>query len=157
MMLTSCANERTFITSGSRRSDVKYKNGGASGTISYEDVDKSVMLVTFSKDNENFSCVAIKTVDSVTSINGTSRSTIKYILLKTGALIYHASVEEKDDGAEITFYQGKDITIIEEKSVVPYLFEKGYILADYEINEFIGFCDENFGTILNTEKEIALS
>ena len=115
------------------------------------------MLVTFSKDNENFSCVAIKTVDSVTLINGKSMSTIKYISLRTGALIYHVNMEEKDDDVEMTFYQGEGVTIIEEKSVVPYLFDKGYILADYEINEFIGFCEENIESTLSTEENITLS
>lgn len=136
-------NIRTFQTYKSAKSSkIVYRDGKMYGSISYEDVDKRVRFVTFKLGEKTFSRFIIKKdeYDKYTFCSdGIMPVILEFIDLETGSTIYQSEIQKDTDDKVVS--QKESVTVLDEQSLVPYLCEDNFVKADYEINEFVAYCN----------------
>lgn len=156
MMLTGCSGDKDdFRQFETDTSNVLYESDNISGRISHEDVDNFGVIITFSLDTKVYKCIALKTIQKWNNFAQTTE--IIYRDLRTGAILYHKVTNIIDGKQEVSFKAGESKTILEEEGLAPYLYENDYLAYDYDINEFIEFCNENIDLSLEDNNEMSLN
>lgn len=157
VMLTGCSGEKdSYRRFETDTSNVLYESDNISGRISHEDVDNFGVIITFSLDTKVYKCIALKTIEETNYMDGRKRTEIKYTDLRTGATIYCKVTDIKNENQNTFFRNGENKTILEEESIAPYLYENDYLAYDYDINEFITFCEENIDLSLEDNSKMSL-
>lgn len=143
-LLSGCANSNEKkIYAGKCMTDrvltYNTESNVISGTITNGAMDY-IRVVTFKLDDLIFTkLVAIEDYESRGARSSTY--TLKYVDLESGTTLISASARTKE--GELSYSIGENIIILEEKPILPFLYEAGILKDDYEVNEIISFYQEN--------------
>lgn len=149
-LLTGCGKEKISIGS----SDIIIEEGKSQGTIFYTDLEQNIRIVHFQQDGNSEYRLLIKRISKPETKYSLKpfKSTL-YFDLETGSCIISYIEYDLDD--IITYVIGKNIKIVEERSIVPYLISKGFIKSEYTVEELLAFFQEKvLPTLENTNKEL---
>lgn len=149
VLLTGCGETRIPV----ENSDVVVEEGKTTGTISYEDTDQYVKIVTFEKDGKESNYLMIKTHSEISLPPANSYKADSYYDLKTGTCViryYNYYNQQK-----IVYEIGEDLNIVEEKSISPYLLSEDFMKKDYTVEELLKFFKEKvLPTLSSNNKEM---
>ena len=147
VLLTGCGETRLPVGN----SDIVVEEGKTTGTISYEDVDKYIKIVTFEQNGtENYYLMVKKHSEiNYANIFLASYKEDSYYDLKTWACV----IKRYDYYAQqqIVYEIGGDLNIVEEKSIFPYLLSENFIKKDYTVEELLTFYEEKVIPTLNSD------
>lgn len=151
VLLTGCRETRISVGD----SDIILEEGKTTGSISYENVDKWVKIISFEQDG-----VISNQLMSIYRSNYFNFSQGQFYLyryydLKKGVCLmkyysYPTSSNKKDE-----YIIGESLNIIDEKSITPYLLYGDFVQKEYTVEELLAFFQEKvLPTLENNNKEL---
>lgn len=149
VLLTGCGEDRISVGN----SDIILEDGKTAGSISYEDIDKCVRIVSFEQDGViNYRLLSVTNgLFNYAYASSVNYEYFKYYDLKTGSCVleyYDYYNQEK-----MEYKIGEGLNIVEEKSITPYLISEDFIRKQYTVEELLTFFDEKvLPTLENTNK-----
>ncbi len=165
LMLTGCGEEdnskNIYVGKALVDSTITYSEDGViSGTISADDVDKYIKIVTFKRDDLTFTRLVAIEDHSVMGGRGVpSYRLTKYVDLDTSTtLIHYTNPDSSGENTEHLDYKvGENLEVVSERDFMPYLYEAEKFQDEYDISELINFYHENVEETLTEEDKLILS
>lgn len=151
-LLNACGSNTKKFYAGDEKTDCEITYNLETNELSWK-IPTSAMdyikVVTFKYGDVTFTKLVI-IEDWLHSAGGRIRIStyiLKYVDLESGTILIHALGGSKEDALE--YKVGEDITILDEKPILPYLYEAGIFKDTYEINEIIDFYQKNKDKIID--------
>lgn len=145
VLLTGCGEEKIPIGN----SNIILEEGKTTGSISYEDIDKWVKIVTFEHNGKiNYRLLVGLNVQRL----GNYESNIYYDLRTGSCMIDYDDYYNQE---EIEYKIGESLNIVEEKAIAPYLVSESFVQKKYTVEELLTFFNEKvLPTLENNNKEL---
>lgn len=151
VLLTGCGEDRIPVG----KSDIILEEGKTTGSISYEDIDNWVKIVSFEQNGE-ISYRLLAVVSSSYCYYDKSPKNYKrnqYYDLRTGSCVldyYNYYNQEK-----IKYEIGKGLNKVGEIDITSYLWSEDFIQKEYTVEELLAFFQEKvLPTLENNNKEL---
>lgn len=148
-LLTGCGNKIPNISSKLTIEDNKLE-----GSISYEDLDEHVEMISFEQDGKENAMLCLKTVSSgyYDFIFG---NCVTYYDLVSGAPLIEYIKVIGEDKEKVTYSLGESLSVKEELPLTPYLVTEGFIKSEYTVDEVVEFFNEKVKpSLVSKEKEL---
>lgn len=149
VLLTGCGETRIQVG----KSDIILEEGKTTGSISYEDIDEWVKIVSFEQNGKiSYRLLAIESKGYYSSDNGYYYCR-DYYDLRTGACLFeyytYPNIKKEDE-----YIIGESLNLIEEIAISPYLVAEDFVQKEYTVEELLKFFDEKvLPTLKNDNKE----
>ena len=145
-LLTGCGNKIPNISSKLTIEDNKLE-----GSISYEDLDEHVEIISFEQDGKENAMLCLKTKYHYYCRLGTFTYTFYDLVSGTTFIKYDEHIASK----EKTYSLGESLSVKEELPFTPYLVTEGFIKSEYTVDEVVEFFNEKVKpSLVSKEKEL---
>ena len=134
---------------------LNYESEVPTGTISYENLDECVKVVTLKGETSSFNrLIFLYKVNYTGGRYRNPHTEVRYTDLKSGITIIDY-VDYQLDNEEDYWIVGENLEIIEEICITGYLLQQDFIKREYDVSEIINVSEEKIlPTLDSSEKEL---
>lgn len=152
LSLTGCAGVSNVVEFGGEKIVYFSKDSLPEGSISYENIDKYIKIITIENNNLITKKLLVKYLNV-----GTFYTELIYFDLKTGVIIKRYNwkdiLETEEERSKVIpeIVIGKDVELIEEQSLTPYLISLDNVKMEYTTVELIDFYETQVQPLLEEQ------